>query len=84
LSEKKDKEYHEWQFTLPEAEYFIEKFSFPGDLVLDPFVGTGTFAIACMRKKRKFLGFEVDEEKYNIILERINKEVKGEVNKNGE
>jgi DNA modification methylase len=84
LSEKKEKEYHEWQFTLPESEYFIEKFSFPGDLVLDPFVGTGTFAIACMRKKRKFLGFEVDEEKYNIILERINKEVKGEVNKNGE
>ena len=74
LSEKKEKEYHEWQFTLPEAEYFVEKFSFPGDLVLDPFVGTGTFAIACMRKKRKFLGFEVNEENYNIILERIKKE----------
>jgi DNA modification methylase len=77
LSEKKDKEYHEWQFTLTEAEYFIEKFSLPGDLVLDPFVGTGTFAIACMRKKRKFLGFEVNEENYNIALERIKKEREG-------
>jgi 16S rRNA G966 N2-methylase RsmD len=77
LSEKKEKEYHEWQFTLPESEYFIEKFSLPGDLVLDPFVGTGTFAIACMRKKRRFLGFEVNEENYNIALERIKKEKEG-------
>jgi DNA modification methylase len=66
LSEKKEKEFHDWQFTLKEAEYFIDRFSLPGDLVLDPFMGTGTFAIACMRKKRKFLGFEANEENYNI------------------
>jgi ParB family chromosome partitioning protein len=67
-----DKTYHEWQQSIEPAEYLISSFSAPNDLILDPFVGTGTFAIAAMEKKRKFIGFEIDPNLYNIALRRLN------------
>lgn len=41
-------------------------------LVLDPFIGSGTTAIACMRTGRHFVGFELSEEYYRIACNRIN------------
>lgn len=45
-----------------------------GDLVLDPFMGSGTTAIACIREKRHFIGFEINEEYYEKAMKRIKKE----------
>lgn len=42
-----------------------------GDTVLDPFMGSGTTAIACINTNRNYIGFEIDEKYYNIALERI-------------
>lgn len=42
-----------------------------GDLILDPFMGSGTTAIACMRQKRHYLGYEINEEYYQTIQKRI-------------
>lgn len=50
-----------------------------GDIVLDPFSGSGSTAIACINSNRKYIGFEIDEEYYNASIERIQskqKEVK--------
>ena len=42
-----------------------------GDIVLDPFMGSGTTAIACMNTERNFIGFEIDKTYYEKSLKRI-------------
>lgn len=42
-----------------------------GDVILDPFIGSGTTAIACICQNRNYIGFELDEEYYKIAVERI-------------
>ena len=42
------------------------------DIVLDPFVGSGTTAVACKETNRKYIGFELDEAYYQIALDRLN------------
>lgn len=43
----------------------------PNDVVLDPFMGSGTTAISCLKNERTFLGFEMDAEYHNKSLIRI-------------
>ena len=43
-------------------------------VVLDPFMGSGTTAIACIREKRHFIGFELDKEYYVKAKKRIESE----------
>ena len=52
-------------------ERFIKLSSIENDLILDPFMGSGTTAIACMNTERNFIGFELDETYYEKSLERI-------------
>jgi len=42
-------------------------------IVFDPFMGTGTTVIACLKNNRKYIGFEVNKDYYNIIINRIKK-----------
>lgn len=42
-----------------------------GETVLDPFMGSGTTAIAAINTNRNFIGFELDETYYNLSLQRI-------------
>ena len=42
-----------------------------GDVVLDPFMGSGTTAIACVRSNRQYLGFEINEEYVKISKKRL-------------
>jgi DNA modification methylase len=42
------------------------------DIVLDPFLGSGTTAVACQETKRQFIGFEIDKGYYDIAQDRIN------------
>ena len=53
------------------AEDHIISWSDPGDVVLDPFAGSGTTGIACIETGRQFIGFEICEEYYNIAKARI-------------
>ena len=69
-----DKPAHDWQQGLEEATWFIEKFSAPGGLVCDPFLGSGTSAIACP-DNRKFLGAENNEKTFAIAKGRIKNEL---------
>lgn len=43
-----------------------------GDTVFDPFMGSGTVALACIKHNRKFIGCELDREYFEIAEERIN------------
>lgn len=51
--------------------YGIKLFTYEGDVILDPFMGSGTTAIACIKTNRNFIGFESDEEYFNLSIERI-------------
>lgn len=42
-----------------------------GGVILDPFMGSGTTAIACIKEKRHFIGFELNEDYYKKACERI-------------
>ncbi|MBQ1293283.1 MAG: site-specific DNA-methyltransferase [Clostridiales bacterium] len=43
-----------------------------GDLVLDPFIGSGTTAVACKLLGRHYLGFEIDPEYHQTAIKRVN------------
>ena len=61
-----DKSLHKWQQSEQELEHVIEVFSKPGDTILDIFMGSCTTGVVCMQKKRKFIGYEVSEESFQI------------------
>lgn len=50
---------------------FLEQHTTPGDLVLDPFLGSGTTGVACVNLGRKFVGIEIDKKYFDIACERI-------------
>ena len=51
---------------------FIENSSNQGELVLDPFMGSGSCGVACKETDRNFVGIEIDEKYFKIAQERIN------------
>lgn len=53
------------------ADRLIRMFSFVGDTVLDPFLGTGTTSVAAMRCGRNSVGFEVDPHYFEIAGRRV-------------
>lgn len=53
------------------ARYFIEYFSKENDLIYDPFMGTGTTAIASVLQKRNFIGSEITKEYVDLANKRI-------------
>ncbi len=52
-------------------ELIIKASSNEGDLVLDPFGGTGTTAAVAKRLKRNFITMEISKGYYNVILKRL-------------
>jgi DNA modification methylase len=51
----------------------IKLFSFPGDLVLDPFVGSGTTCLAAKKTQRHYLGFDIDPSYVELSNTRLQK-----------
>ena len=41
------------------------------NIVLDPFIGSGTTAVVCKKMGIKYIGFELEEEYFNIATERL-------------
>ena len=66
-------ELHPTQKPVDMTEYLIGKFSDEGDLILDPFMGSGTTAIACLNTNRNFIGFELDKGYFDIANERVDR-----------
>lgn len=72
LSEKKLGK-HPTQKPLSIMRYLIETLTNPDDVVLDPFMGSGSTCVAAKLTGRRFLGIELNEEYYNIAKARIDK-----------
>ncbi|NOT00301.1 MAG: site-specific DNA-methyltransferase [Phycisphaerales bacterium] len=62
---------HPAPYPLEFAERLVRMFSFVGDTVLDPFMGTGTTNLACARWGRNSMGIEVDERYFELARTRV-------------
>lgn len=52
-------------------EYYILNSSNDGDVVLDPFMGSGSTGVACLKNDRNFIGIELEEDYFKIAEKRI-------------
>jgi DNA modification methylase len=61
----------------PKPKHFIKQImdmtTFENDLILDPFIGSGSTAVACKQLNRRFIGFEIKEEYCSMAKERLAK-----------
>lgn len=69
--EGSEKELHPWQQSLGTFLELVEAHSDPGDLVVDPFLGSGTTAVAAFRNGRRFVGCDVDAGAVAVARERL-------------
>ena len=64
--------FHPTEKPVDMMEYLIEKFTDVGDIVFDPFMGSGTTGVASVNKSREFIGIELDSVHYQTANMRIN------------
>lgn len=62
---------HPTQKPIALMEHFVELLSNKGDMILDPFMGSGSTGVAAMNKDRCFYGVELDKGYYKIATQRI-------------
>jgi len=63
---------HEAQKPLALMEYLIKLTTLTGQIVLDPFIGSGTTAVAAKNLGRRFVGFEINEGYCKAAIQRLN------------
>lgn len=66
------KNIHDTEKPIELMKILIENSSQEGETVLDPFLGVGATAIASKELNRQYIGIELDENYYNIAINRIN------------
>ena len=67
---------HSASFPLGLPTWFIKLFTMPGDLVLDPFIGSGTTAVAAIKLDRHYLGAELNRN-YYLVAQKAISEARG-------
>ena len=73
INHKDKKKYgHPTVKPLDLVERFIRNSSKEGDLVFDPFMGSGTTAVACKNLKRNFIGSEIEKKWFEVSKTRLN------------
>lgn len=67
------KKHHPTEKPVELMQIFIVNSSDEGDIVIDPFMGSGSTGVACINTNRNFIGIELDEQYFNIASDRINR-----------
>lgn len=68
----KERKYkHPTQKPVDLLEWLIKTYTDPGELVLDNCMGSGSTCVACMNTHRRFIGFELDDDYYEIANNRL-------------
>lgn len=75
-----DKAFHEWGQSIGGFVDIVTRFTYPNDLILDPFMGAGTTGLAALQSYRRFIGIDVDGEAVVTAAKRLNRFQLGEVN----
>ena len=67
----KEKRVHPTQKPIALGRWLLEKFAKEGDLIFDPFAGSGSFLVACKQKGFNFVGCELNKDYCDIIKQRL-------------
>lgn len=70
-SEANDKNFHHWGQSESGMADIIERFTYPGQKILDPFVGGGTTATVALKMNRLFVGIDIDQKAIDTTRARI-------------
>jgi len=62
---------HSAVFPVELSDFFIKTFSNGNDIILDPFAGSGTVAISCIKNKRNYIMIDKEEGNINLIKKRV-------------
>lgn len=71
---------HSAVFPLALPGWFVRLFTQEGDVVLDPFMGVGTTALACIKLKRRYVGIELNRKYYELAVQATEERPSIEVN----
>lgn len=74
-----EKTEHPCQFPVAIPQRLIRALTNETDIILDPFMGSGTTALAAFVEKRKFIGAEIKQDYYNLTAQRIENAIKGDI-----
>jgi len=69
--DRQEKDRFEWQQGVAPARYYIEKLTDPGQVVIDPFLGSGTTGEVAVVLDRTFIGAEINERMFSVAKRRI-------------
>lgn len=72
-SDKQTNYLHPTQKPVALLEYLVKTYTNENETVLDFTMGSGSTGVACLNTNRKFLGFELDENYFNVAKERLEK-----------
>ena len=70
-SDTPSKDLHEWEQSQIEAEHVISRLTVEGQTVCDPMMGSGTTGAVAIKLGRRFVGIEIDSDKFKIAKARI-------------
>lgn len=76
IGKNKDTQGHPAPFPYILARDHIVSWSNENDIVLDPFIGSGTTAVAAIREKRHYIGMELNKDYYDIACKRVENELR--------
>ncbi len=68
---------HPAPFPVELPERLLRLYTYQGDVVLDPFMGSGTTAIAAVRNDRRYVGYDTEEQYRELALRRLAEEAAG-------
>ena len=74
-AEPSTKKFHPTQKPVPLLEYLIKTYTNEGETVLDATMGSGSTGVACMNTGRRFIGYEKEENFYEIAQRRIDEAI---------
>lgn len=66
-----DKRFHEWGQSISGMSDLVERLSKPGDIILDPFMGSGSTGVAAVSLGRNFIGIDNASDNVNIARSRL-------------
>lgn len=76
ITDSKDKRFHPTQKPSELVEILVREYSQPGDIIFDPYLGSGTVAVVASRNGRHYIGCEINTEYYGTCCKRLD-EVEG-------
>ena len=62
---------------MPLLRWLIRSYTDAGDVVLDPFMGSGSTGVACVQEGRRFIGIEREDTYFEVAKRRIEEARKG-------